>query len=75
MPKKLKIKNNQKYMIVAAAIGLAVVGYFGYRQIIKPADINFIGKPGTDSRYKEEVPKVTRTEIKSAPTGKTKKSN
>ena len=41
MAKKTK-KMNQKYLIIAFALGLALAGYYGYRQMMTAADINVI---------------------------------
>ena len=42
-------KMNQKYLIIALALGLALAGYYGYRQLATPTSINQVwqGDDGT----------------------------
>lgn len=49
MAKKTK-KMNQKYLIIALALGLALAGYYGYRKIVRPTSINQI-QQGNDGNY------------------------
>ncbi len=38
-------KSNQKYIVIAVGLALAVVGYYGYRSLMVKPDINIIGSP------------------------------
>lgn len=43
---KAKVVSNQKYIIIAAAIVLAAIGYYGYRSLLVIPDINKIDVGG-----------------------------
>ena len=57
--KKSKVVSNQKYIIIAAAIALAAVGYYGYRSMLVTPDINKIDVGGNSKGDKTKPTKPT----------------
>jgi len=60
--KKSKVASNQKYIIIAAAIALAAVGYYSYRSMAVSPDINMIvgGDGGTMGKRANSLQKAIK---------------